>query len=145
PVTKTRSRIQIKYTNANTTNIARYKLTTSFQIYRDDFEDNDRQYKAYSISSDKQVLTGTFHQVNDQDWYSILITKAGTLSATVYPDTVRMDVAILLQKSGEKQVIVDRFAEGLEERLDGYEVTPGRFYILVSNGISDQAYPVNGE
>lgn len=145
PVTKSRSRIQIKFMNPNTATIAQYKITTSFQIYKDDFEDNDRQYKAYSIVAEQQALTGTFHQVNDQDWFSIEVEKTGTLSASVFPDTVRMDVAIMIQKSGEKALLVDRFAEGVEETINSYEVTPGRYYLLVSNVISDEAYPVRGE
>jgi subtilisin family serine protease len=145
PVTKTRSRFQIKFINPSTTTIAQYKMKTSFQIYKDDFEDNDRQYKAYSIAPEQQAMTGTFHQVNDQDWYSIQVVKSGTLSASVFPDTVRMDIAIMLQKSGEKPFLVDRFAEGVEETIDSYEVTPGRYYLLVSNVISDEAYPVRGE
>ncbi len=145
PVTKSRSRIQIKYTDPNTTVDAQYKVITSFQIYKDAFEDNDRQFKAYTVAAEQQALTGTFHQVNDQDWFSIQVESLGTLSASVFPDTVRMDVAIMIQKSGEKPYVVDRFAEGLEETITSYEVTPGRYYILVSNVISDQAYPVRGE
>lgn len=141
PVTTSRSRIQIKYINAKTTVTAPYQITTAFQIYRDDFEDNDRQYKAYSIAAEHQSLTGTFHQVNDQDWYSVLIKNTGTLSVSIYTDTARMDVAMMLQKTGEKPSFFDRFPETLE----GYEVTPGRYYILVSNVISDEAFPVNGE
>jgi hypothetical protein len=145
PVTTARSRIQIKFLNANTSTVASYRMTTAFQIYRDDFEDNDRQYKAYSIAAVHQSLTGTFHQVNDQDWYSILIKDTGTLSLSIFPDTARMDVALMLQKSGEKPYLVDRLLEGFEETIDSYEVTAGRYYILISNVISDEAFPVNGE
>ncbi|MEX1028564.1 MAG: S8 family serine peptidase [Paenibacillaceae bacterium] len=145
PVTSSRSRFQIKFTNPKTAIVASYQITTAFQIYRDDFEDNDRQYKAYSIAAEQQALTGTFHQVNDQDWFSILITSSGTLSASVFPDTVRMDVAMMLQKSGEKPFLVDLGLEGVEETIDNYEVTPGRYYLLVSNVISDEAFPVTGE
>jgi hypothetical protein len=145
PLTKSRSRLQIKFMNPNTTSIEPYKIITSFQIYRDAFEDNDRQYKAYTVAAKQQVLTGTFHQVNDQDWFTINIENTGTLSASVFPDTVRMDVAIMLQKSGGKPLLVDRFAEGVEETIGSYEVTPGRYYLLVSNVISDEAYPVRGE
>jgi len=145
PISKSRSRVQIKFINPHTATIAQYKITTSFQIYQDDFEDNDRQYKAYTIGAGQQSLTGTFHQVNDQDWFSIQVASTGTLSASVFPDTVRMDVAIMLQKTGQKPYLVDRFAEGVEETINSYEVTPGRYYILVSNVISDEAYPVKGE
>jgi hypothetical protein len=145
PVTSARSRLQIKFTNPKTATVGSYQLTSAFSIYRDDFEDNDRQYKAYSVAAEQPALTGTFHQVNDQDWFSVLITSSGTLSASVFPDTVRMDVAVMLQKSGEKPILVDRFAEGVEETIDNYEVTPGRYYLLVSNVISDEAFPVNGE
>lgn len=145
PVTKSRSRIKIKYTDPNTTIQAQYKMMTSFRIYKDAFEDNDRQYKAYTVAAEQQALTGTFHQMNDQDWFSIDVISLGTLSASVFPDTVRMDVAIMIQKSGGKPYLVDRFAEGLEETITSYEVTPGRYYLLVSNVISDEAYPVRGE
>ncbi len=145
PVTKSRSSIKIQYLNQSSAIQAQYKLTTNFQIYKDAFEDNDRQFKAYTVAAKQQVLTGTFHKTNDQDWFSIQVESTGTLSASVFPDTVRMDVAIMIQRSGEKSYVVDRFAEGLEETIDSYEVTPGRYYILVSNVISDEAFPVRGE
>jgi subtilisin family serine protease len=47
----------------------KYELTTKFTIYRDGFEDNDRQYKAYTLPTSVQTLKGTFHQLNDQDWF----------------------------------------------------------------------------
>lgn len=122
-----------------------YKLRTEFTIYRDYFEDNDRQFKAYSIPSGVTSLTGTFHQVNDQDWFSIQVRETGSLQLSVTPNTMRMDVAVLIQKTGEKATILDEFGEGKAEMLTGYDVTPGRYYILISNVIADQAQPVRGE
>src|SRR5690606_5659755 len=121
-----------------------YKIRSDFTIYRDDFEDNDRQFKAYNIPSSVASLTGTFHQLNDQDWFSIQVKETGSLQLTITPNTMRMDVAVLIQKTGEKATILDESGEGKAEVLSGYDGTPGRYDIVVSNLISDQAQRVRG-
>jgi len=122
-----------------------YRLRTEFAIYADDFEDNDRQFKAYSMSGTEMTLTGTFHKLNDQDWFTIHVAESASLNLVVEPDTMRMDIALLVQKSGEKAVIVDRQGDGGSESLTGYVLNPGRYYILVHNVIDGDAYPVRGE
>lgn len=122
-----------------------YRLRTEFSIYADDFEDNDRQFKAYSMSGTEMTLTGTFHKLNDQDWFTIHVAESASLNLVVEPDTMRMDIALLVQKSGEKAVIVDRQGDGGSESLTGYVLNPGRYYILVHNVIDGDAYPVRGE
>jgi len=138
-------RIRIQYASTQVQVPFVYKLRTEFAIYADSFEDNDRQFKAWNMSGNEMTLTGTFHKLNDQDWYAVNVTESATLNLTVEPDSMRMDVAILVQKSGEKAVVVDRQGDGGSESLTGYEVSPGRYYILVHNVISDDAYPVRGE
>jgi len=122
-----------------------YRLRTEFAIYADDFEDNDRQFKAYSMTGPQMTLTGTFHKLNDQDWFTIHVAESASLNLVVEPDTMRMDIALLVQKSGEKAVIVDRHGDGGSESLTGYVLSPGRYYILVHNVIDEEAHPVRGE
>lgn len=139
------SHIRIRYADRRTSEAFRYVLTPVFQIGADPFEDNDRQYKAYSIPAGRHTLKGTFHRLNDQDWFSMDIPERGTLQLTLRPDTVRIDGAILIQRSGGQPRVFDSGLEGETEFVDAFEVTPGRYYILVSNVISDQAHPVRGE
>lgn len=138
-------RIGLQYANRRETGAFLYKLRPAFAIYADDFEDNDRQFKAYSMTGNEMTLTGTFHKLNDQDWFSVNVTESSSLYLSAEPDTMRMDIALLVQKSGEKAAIVDGHGDGGTETLSGYEVTPGRYYILVHNVISGDAYPVRGE
>ncbi len=142
-----RSYMVLEYESASTSTALRYKLKSEFQIYKDPFEDNDRQFKAYKIPINKQPvsLTGTFHQLNDQDWYYIQVENSGSLELSVTPDNGRMDVAVMIQKTGEKAYIMDQNEEGGSETISAYDLMPGRYYILVSNVINDDAYSVRGE
>jgi len=142
-----RSYMVFEYEDGSTATALRYKLKSEFEIYKDPFEDNDRQYKAYKIPITKQSvsLTGTFHQLNDQDWYYIQVEESGSLDLSVTPDNGRMDIAVMVQKTGEKAFIMDQNEEGGTETISSYDLMPGRYYILVSNVIADEAYPVRGE
>ena len=144
-VKKGTSRIRLQLENTLSTTEFRYSVIPKFTIYRDMFEDNDRQFKAYLLPARSQTIKGTFHQINDQDWFMMDVTQEGSLQILLSGDSVRMDLAMMIQKAGENQRLIDRGYEGLDERLDAYDVTPGRYYLLVSNVISDMAYPVTGE
>lgn len=144
-VKKGTSRIRLQLENTVSTTEFRYSAIPKFTIYRDAFEDNDRQFKAYLLPARTQTVKGTFHQVNDQDWFMMDVTQEGSLQILLSGDSVRMDLAMMIQKTGENQRLIDRGYEGQDERLDAYDVTPGRYYLLVSNVISDTAYPVTGE
>ncbi|TCZ76805.1 peptidase S8 [Paenibacillus albiflavus] len=121
-----------------------YKLTTKFHIYEDPFEVNDRQYQAFVLPTRSQQIVGTFHDVKDQDWFKLNIKNSGKLRVRVVVDTNRIDPVLLLQKQNEKALIIDKKGDGATEISPELQVTPGEFYIRVSN-IKDYSEPVVGE
>lgn len=120
-----------------------YTLQVNFRIYEDPFEDNDRQYKAYTLPSRSQLLVGTFSHHQDQDWFCLPVDQSGTLKLKVTPDTSRMDLVLTILKKGGKELVIDHNGDG---ELESYqaEVTPGLYYIRVSN-LASYSYPVVGE
>jgi serine protease len=120
-----------------------YTFKVSFRIYEDPFEDNDRQYKAYMLPSRSQLLVGTFSHNQDQDWFSLPVDQPGTLRLKVTPDTSRMDPVLTFLKKGGKELVIDHNGDG---ELESYqaEVTPGLYYIRVSN-LASYTYPIVGE
>jgi hypothetical protein len=145
PVLKGQSFILIRNTDRTTTSKLSYRTKTSFEIYDDAFEDNDRQYKAYALPTKVQEVTGTFHQQNDEDWYMIEVVESGSLQMRLSMDTYRMDLELYIQKIGEKADTIDYGFEGITEYSPILDVLPGKYYIRVRNVISDQTYPVSGE
>jgi len=144
PVTGVRSYLKLSQTNSRSTVTLPYELMTSFLIYADEYEDNDRQYKAYRLQARSQVLTGTFHQQDDFDWFQLPITQNGTLRVKVSTDTFRIDPSIVIQRQGGAPVTTNKWDEGKTEYTDPIEVTPGTYYLLIKNVISDTTYPVTG-
>lgn len=145
PVTTSRSYIRVRAASESSNMAIGYELTTKFLIYSDDYEDNDRQYKAYRLQPRSQVLKGTFHQENDYDWFQIPISQDGTLRVKVSVDTSRIDPAIVIQRQGGSAREIDAGEEGKTEYSDPIDVTPGTYYILIKNVISNRTYPVTGE
>ncbi|WP_240419817.1 S8 family serine peptidase [Paenibacillus periandrae] len=143
-VNKGRSYVLLQLANRNWKQEVPYKLTTDFQIYRDQFEDNDRQFKAYVLPSKSQSLTGTFHQNEDQDWFEFPVEQSGSLSIEVSTDTARMDLVLFVQKQGEKAYTVDENEDGGSESLVLPQVFPGNYFIRVTN-VKDYAFPIAGE
>ncbi|SHE11337.1 Thermophilic serine proteinase precursor [Chlamydia abortus] len=121
-----------------------YRLTTDFLIYKGPFEDNDRQYKAYVLPDRSQTIVGTFHQENDHDWFAMHVRSEGTLQLTVSVDTARIDPVLLVQKQGEKELLIDKNGDGETETSGPMNVTPGTYYFRVSN-IPGYSAPVVGE
>lgn len=144
PVTKGRSYIQLQLSNRNIKEEVTYQMTTSFEIYRDQFEDNDKQYKAYVLPSRSQTITGTFHQENDQDWFEFPVKQSGSLTIRVSTDTARMDPVLFVQKQGEKGITIDDGGDGASESITLPEVFPGSYYIRVSN-VKEYTNPIVGE
>jgi len=145
-VTTARSYFRLVPTNPNSNASVQYALSASFTIYSDEYEDNDRQYKAYRLQARSQVLKGTFHQQDDYDWFQIPITQNGTLRVKVTVDTMRIDPKILIQRQGSAAIEVDSGTEGQMEYSDAIDVTPGTYYLQIRNVISDTTtYPVTGE
>jgi subtilisin family serine protease len=137
--------IQLALADKSYTRSITYNLESSFTIYRDSFEDNDRQFRAYSLPARSQKITGTFHQIDDQDWFVINLEKSGLLRAEVSVTTARIDPEISIQKVGEKALVVDMGLAGATEYTPSIEVHPGKYYIRVKNVVGDKAYPVGGE
>ena len=121
-----------------------YHVSTKFTINADPFEDNDRQYKAFVLPARYQQIVGTFDKTKDQDWFKIPIRKSGKLRVSVSVDTNRIDPVLLLQKKNEKSIIIDKKGDGATESSQAMNLTPGDFYIRVSN-IKDYSQPVVGE
>lgn len=124
-----------------------YHITPEFTIYKDAFEDNDRLYKAYSMSANTTTFKGTFHQVNDEDWFVFHVEEPGSMEFKFVPGTYRMDLAVLVQKEGEStQNVIDWGADGEAEYVSLKEVLPGKYYIRVTNvSYAKDTYPVAGE
>lgn len=123
-----------------------YSITSQFTIYRDAFEDNDRQYKAFPLPSNVERVIGTFHQLNDQDWYVYTVEQEGNLQVKVTGDTYRMDLAIWIQKEGGTPIFVDFGDEGEPEISKNIDVFPGKYYIRVTNeSVTLESHPVAGE
>jgi hypothetical protein len=143
-VKKGRSYVLLQLANRNLKEETPYKLTTSFTIYRDQFEDNDRQFKAYVLPSQSMSLTGTFHQIGDQDWFEFPVEQSGSLSFELSTDTARIDPVLFVQKTGEKAYTVDDNEDGVTESLMLSQVFPGSYYIRVTN-VKEYTFPVTGE
>lgn len=120
-----------------------YDLSLNFEIYRDAFEDNDRQYKAYALAARSQMITGTFDKSKDADWFSMQIRQPGTLELKLTPDTARMDPVLLVQKQGENPKRIDQKGDGQQEYVK-LDVKEGLYYFRVSN-VANYPSPVSGE
>ncbi|PZE19436.1 peptidase S8 [Paenibacillus xerothermodurans] len=143
-VSKGRSHVQLQLSNRSVESEVRYQLTTSFDIYRDQMEDNDRQYKASVLPSRSQTIKGTFHQMNDEDWFELPVQISGSLRIRLSSDTARIDPVLFVQKQGERSYSVDDGGDGAAETMQLSEVFPGSYYIRVSN-VKQYALPVEGE
>lgn len=144
PVNKGRNYIMLQTPIMNEDSQLSYHIASKFHIYEDPFEDNDRQYKGFVLPARHQQVVGTFHDAKDQDWFKLNIRKSGKLRASVTVDTNRIDPVLYLQKQDEKPIIVDKKGDGASESSQMIQVTPGEFYIRVSN-IKDYAQAVVGE
>ncbi|TVY09306.1 S8 family serine peptidase [Paenibacillus cremeus] len=143
-VSKGRSYFQLQLTERGQTMNVPYQLETSFDIYRDPYEDNDKQFMSYVLPSRSLSIKGTFHQYNDTDWFEFPVEQSGSLRIRLSTDTARMDPVLLVQKQGEKSVILDKGDDGVTETMFIPEVFPGSYYIRVTN-VKDYANPVVGE
>jgi hypothetical protein len=121
-----------------------YSLRTDFHIYRDQFEDNDKQYKAFVLPARTQTIKGTFHQKDDQDWFMLPLEFSGKLRIKCSVDTARIDPIILFQKKGEKSVTIDQAGDGATEITSEIELLPGEYYIRINN-VKDYAEAITGE
>jgi hypothetical protein len=143
PVTRGKNYIQLQMQNRQSRTGISYKLTTQFQIYRDPFEPNDKQYEAFVLPAQSQIVKGTFDHSGDQDWYMMHIEKSGKLRLRLSVDTTRIDPVLLVQRKGEKSAVYDQAGDGADETA-ALDVFPGDYYFRISN-VKEYANPVNGE
>ncbi|WP_238403214.1 S8 family serine peptidase [Paenibacillus mesophilus] len=137
-VTQGVNQIALQFEDGKEATAWTYRLSSSFSIYRDPFEDNDRQYKAYKLPPRNQIIVGTFDHEGDEDWYSMTFEQSGIVSIKVTPDTKRMDPVLTVQKKGERAITVDDNDDG-EPELYSLEVFPGTYYYKVGKIISNPA------
>lgn len=143
PVKKGYSYMKLQSADPKRRTAAGYRLTTGLDIYRDPFEPNDKQYQAYVLPAQSQIVKGTFDHPGDDDWFMLPIEQSGRLSIRLSTDTARMDPILLIEKKGEKAIVIDQGGNGADETAS-LEVFPGEYYIRVSN---QQSYknPIMGE
>lgn len=123
----------------------KYKMTIKFNMNPDDYEDNDREFKAFALTVRNQTIKGNFHQTNDQDWFKLVVTNHGSVRLKLTSNTVRMDLALIIQKKAQESQNIDLRGEGETEYSPLIEVAPGDFYIEIHNAASQNAPPVTGE
>lgn len=121
-----------------------YSLQTVFHIYRDPFEDNDKQYMAFVLPERSQTIRGTLHQEEDQDWFLLSLQHSGMLRLKSSVDTARIDPVVLFQKKGQKAIIIDQSGDGGTEVSSLMDVLPGEYYIRISN-VKEYSEPIMGE
>ena len=142
-VTKRRTYVQLQTVDRSRKTALNYSLRTDFPIYKDPFEDNDKQYKAFVLPERSQTIRGTFHQKGDLDWFADNLEHSGTMRIRLSVDTGRIDPMILFQKEGEKSVTIDQAGDGDRGQLPNGSA-PGQYYIRVSN-VKDYSEPITGE
>jgi len=124
-----------------------YEMITDFHIYADAFEPNDKAYQAYRMAeAGSTAMRGTFHQVDDQDWFAVKFSMKGTLSLKLETDTWRIDPELYVVRDGETQgQTYDEFNEGEPELTGDIQVSPGTYFIRVRNSKALFPLPVAGE
>lgn len=137
-VTRGNNRIGLQFEDGGEPASWSYRLTSSFSIYRDPFEDNDRQYQAYMLPTRSQTVVGTFDHEADEDWYAMNFAQSGTVKITVTPDTKRIDPSLTVQKKGEQAITLDDNEDGEMETYT-FEVFPGTYYFKAGKALPDPA------
>lgn len=143
-VPKGMSYIRINYSpHERSTSALMYQMTSTFTIYEDAQQPNNSRKLATQVNGDGTVLTGTFHQDNQYDWYSIDVPQKGELDVHISTDTVRIDPVLLVEKPDGSSIMVDHgdIANGQEERYTEV-VEPGRYYFRLHHYYN---HKVNGE
>lgn len=124
----------------------RYEIRTDFHIYQDAYEPNDRIYQAYRLPlREKLEVTGTFHKIDDQDWFRLEIDHPGTLLVRLGTDTKRIDPELLIVDADGMEHYYDKGMEGATEYSDEHSVEKGTYYLRVRNVKSLYPLPVAGE
>ncbi len=136
--------IHLELINQSSDDRLPYKLTSTFTMKADDYENNDRSYEAFTLQPRSQSITGNFHQTADRDWFAVTFTQSGRLSLTLSTNTVRIDPGLALQRAGQPLLVYDDEEEGETEHSPVITITPGKYYIRIHNAISSEASPSIG-
>lgn len=120
-----------------------YVLTSKFTINPDRYERNNDEATARPLVGNRIRLIGNYHEQKDQDWFSYYVRENGKLNLTVTTDTNRMDSVILIgkQKQGWDLKYDNSTRDDQTEKISK-EVTPGKYYIVLSEYYGNQ---INGE
>ncbi|MCA0757498.1 S8 family serine peptidase [Paenibacillus sp. N4] len=143
-VKKGKQLIKLALLNQSAASPLPYKLTSSFTMKADDYEQNDKSYEATTLQPRTQSVTGNFHQTADRDWFAVTFKQGGKLSLTLSANTARIDPGLAVQKAGQQLTLYDDEGEGETENSPVITVTPGKYYIRVHNAISSEASPTIG-
>ena len=84
-VTKGRTYVQLQTCGSSRKTALNYALRTDFVIYTDPFEDNDKQYKAFTLPERSQTIRGTFHEKGDLDWFALIAWNTPVRCVSDYP------------------------------------------------------------
>ncbi|SDO62783.1 S-layer homology domain-containing protein [Paenibacillus sp. yr247] len=144
PVTKGRTYVQLQTVDRSRKAALSYSMQTGFDIYKDPYEDNDKQYKAFALPARSQTIRGTFDKKGDLDWFVLSLEHSGSMRLKLSVDTGRIDPMILFQKEGEKAITIDQAGDGGIEVSSQMDLLPGQYYIRVSN-VKDYSEPITGE
>lgn len=138
--------LQLISNQATKSNPIAYKVWSHFQVAKDPFEPNDKQYEAYNLSARKQEVIGTFDHKGDEDWYVMQLPSKGTVSVKVAVDTVRIDPQLEMKGSSLiNSKLIDDNAEGQSEMTVLSDLEPGKLYIKVTNAVTAKAESVAGQ
>jgi hypothetical protein len=121
---------------------APYAISARFSIYKDDFEDNNRPYKAFLLPLRTQKITGTFDRMNDEDWFMLQTTRPAKINIRLSAKKSRFDLVLRIQKRNNQLMTVDKGGYYEDESINGYALDSGKYYICISN--ADNSI-VNGE
>ncbi len=123
-----------------------YRITTQFFIYADLYEPNDRLSQPYFIPTTNTQITGTFHQVGDQDWYGVRIPARGVLRLRVTTNTPRIDAELyVVEQATNEDYRYDDGGDGEAEYSDTIAVQAGNYAIRVRNVKARFPLAVHGE
>jgi len=137
---------QLRLKDTAATAAVPYEMKTNFHIYQDAYEPNDKAFQAYLLPlKESQEVTGTFHKIDDQDWFVLRVDHPGTLLVRLGTDTKRIDPELYIAREGGSEHIYDNGNEGAAEYSDRISVEPGTYYIRVRNVKALYPLPVTGE
>jgi hypothetical protein len=124
----------------------RYEFSTEFHIYKDPYEPNERVNEAVTLPDSQRVVIGTFHQLNDNDWYVMNLQQPGSIRLSLETDTPRMDLELTVMSDQDDRIFqYDDQGEGRAEFSDKIQVQPGKYYFRVRNVKARASLPVVGE